>query len=68
MLPHPVGCRQRARRYVGAGTGGDCCSHELGVGAYRVHVVPDDDAYVEGRNMTPELLARMAQRGFRLTG
>ena len=39
---------------------------ETAVGAYRVHVVPDDKAYVEGPQLTPDLLAGMAQRGFSL--
>lgn len=36
------------------------------VAAYRVHVVPDDKAYVEGPELSRELLGGMADRGFRL--
>ena len=36
------------------------------VGAYRVHVVPGDNAYVEGGEISNDLLAGMAARGFRL--
>ena len=39
---------------------------EAAVGAFRVHVVPPDRAYVEGPELAPELLAGMAARGFRL--
>ena len=39
---------------------------ESAVGAYRVHVVPPDRAYVEGREISTELLAGMASRGLRL--
>lgn len=37
------------------------------VGAFRVHVVPDDKAYVEGPELPAELLGGMAERGFTLT-
>jgi gamma-glutamyltranspeptidase/glutathione hydrolase len=36
------------------------------VGAFRVHVVPDDNAYVEGGEIPNELLGGMAERGLRL--
>jgi gamma-glutamyltranspeptidase/glutathione hydrolase len=36
------------------------------VGAYRVHVVPEDSAYVEGGEIPSDLLAGMATRGLRL--
>jgi gamma-glutamyltranspeptidase/glutathione hydrolase len=36
------------------------------VGAYRVHVVPEDNAYVEGGEIPNDLLAGMAERGLRL--
>ena len=36
------------------------------VGAYRVHVVPEDSAYVEGGAIPNELLGGMAARGLRL--
>jgi gamma-glutamyltranspeptidase/glutathione hydrolase len=36
------------------------------VGAYRVHVVPEDSAYVEGGEIPSDLLAGMAARGLRL--
>lgn len=39
---------------------------ESAVAAYRVHVVPDDKAYVEGPELSSELLGGMAARGFRL--
>lgn len=39
---------------------------ESAVGAYRVHVVPYDKAYVEGPELSTQLLAGMATRGFRL--
>jgi len=37
------------------------------VGAYRVHVVPQDKAYVEGPAISPALLGGMAERGLTLT-
>ena len=37
------------------------------VAAYRVHVVPQDRAYVEGPELDPELLQGMAQRGLTLS-
>ncbi len=36
------------------------------VGAYRVHIVPEDSAYVEGGEIPNELLGGMAERGLRL--
>ena len=39
---------------------------EAAVGAFRVHVVPDNKAYVEGPEIGTELLRGMAARGFRL--
>jgi len=36
------------------------------VAAYRVHVVPDDMAFVEGPEIPTDLLGAMAERGFRL--
>jgi gamma-glutamyltranspeptidase/glutathione hydrolase len=39
---------------------------DAAVSAYRVHVVPDDKAYVEGQELGSELLGGMADRGFRL--
>jgi gamma-glutamyltranspeptidase/glutathione hydrolase len=39
---------------------------EAAVGAFRVHVVPDDKAYVEGREIPTELLSGMARKEFRL--
>lgn len=39
---------------------------ESAVAAFRVHVVPPDQAYVEGTELAPELLAGMAGHGFRL--
>ncbi len=36
------------------------------VGAFRVHVVPDDRAYVEGPELPPVLLAGMAERALTL--
>ena len=36
------------------------------VGAFRVHVIPPDEAFVEGPEAPPELLAGMADRGLRL--
>jgi gamma-glutamyltranspeptidase/glutathione hydrolase len=39
---------------------------ESAVAAYRVHVVPDDNAYVEGEEVTTELLRGLAERGLRL--
>lgn len=36
------------------------------VSAYRVHVVPDFQAYVEGDSMSPNLLQGMAERGMTL--
>ena len=41
-------------------------SVEAAVGAFRVHVVPDDKAYVEGREIPTELLSGMARKEFRL--
>ena len=39
---------------------------EAAVNAFRVHVVPDDMAYVEGSELPAQLLAGLAVRGFRL--
>tara|TARA_R110002095_G_scaffold179892_1_gene157397 strand:+ start:3486 stop:5108 length:1623 start_codon:yes stop_codon:yes gene_type:complete len=39
---------------------------EKAVNAYRVHVVPDDRAYIEGPDISNELLQGMAQYGYRL--
>lgn len=39
---------------------------EQAVAAYRVHVVPDDQAYVEGPELSPRLLHGLAQRDLRL--
>jgi len=36
------------------------------VAAFRVHVVPPDQAYVEGPELAPGLLGGLAERGFRL--
>jgi len=36
------------------------------VAAFRVHVVPPDEAYVEGPDLPPELLSGLADQGFRL--
>jgi gamma-glutamyltranspeptidase/glutathione hydrolase len=41
-------------------------SVESAVGAYRVHALPPDRAYVEGPEISPELLSGLASRGFRL--
>jgi gamma-glutamyltranspeptidase/glutathione hydrolase len=40
---------------------------EAAVAAWRVHVVPDSNVYVEGRELSPELLRGMAERGMTLT-
>ena len=37
------------------------------VAAYRVHVAPDDQVYVEGGSLPPELLEGLAKRGLTLT-
>ncbi|WP_321392575.1 gamma-glutamyltransferase family protein [Emcibacter sp.] len=37
---------------------------EAAVGAFRVHVIPDNKAYVEGPEIGTELLRGMAKRGF----
>ncbi len=39
---------------------------EAAVGAYRVHVVPPDRAYVEGESVEPDLMAGLARRGMTL--
>ena len=39
---------------------------EKAVNAYRVHVVPDDQAYIEGPSVSNELLKGMAHYGYRL--
>jgi gamma-glutamyltranspeptidase/glutathione hydrolase len=36
------------------------------VAAFRVHVIPPDEAFVEGPELPPQLLAGMADQGFRL--
>lgn len=52
---------QVASHWVDVGTG-----IEAAVAAWRVHVVPDDRAYVEGPQVEPALLSGMAARGLTL--
>jgi gamma-glutamyltranspeptidase/glutathione hydrolase len=39
---------------------------ESAVAAYRVHVVPDEKAYIEGPELSTQLLSGLASRGFNL--
>ncbi|MFC1696148.1 gamma-glutamyltransferase, partial [Pseudomonadota bacterium] len=39
---------------------------ESAVAAYRVHVVPDEKAYIEGPELSTQLLSGLASRGFKL--
>ena len=39
---------------------------EKAVGAYRVHVVPDDQAYIEGPDISNDLLSGLAKYGYSL--
>jgi gamma-glutamyltranspeptidase/glutathione hydrolase len=39
---------------------------ESAVAAFRVHVIPPDEAFVEGPELPPDLLAGLADQGFRL--
>jgi gamma-glutamyltranspeptidase/glutathione hydrolase len=36
------------------------------VAAFRVHVIPPDEAFVEGPELAPDLLAGLAEQAFRL--